>query len=121
MSLPEFNPNTSVPNADGEPVFTAPWQAQAFAMVVQLHERGLFTWTEWATALSKEIAPDKATDETGDIYYRHWLAAAEKLMADKGIVTAETLNQREQKWHRAAHATPHGEPIELSNDPLDQD
>ena len=35
-------------NSDG-PVFTAPWQAQAFAMTLALHERGVFTWPEWAT------------------------------------------------------------------------
>ena len=34
-------------DADG-PVFREPWEAQAFAMAVSLHERGLFTWPEWA-------------------------------------------------------------------------
>ena len=28
---------------DGEPVFREPWEAQAFAMTLALHERGLFT------------------------------------------------------------------------------
>ena len=30
------------------PVFAAPWQAQAFALTLSLHERGAFTWKEWA-------------------------------------------------------------------------
>ena len=39
----------------GGPVFAEPWQAQAFAMAVQLHERGLFTWPEWAETLGRRI------------------------------------------------------------------
>ena len=45
----------SIPrDADG-PVFREPWEAQAFAMTLALHERGLFTWPEWAAALAAEI------------------------------------------------------------------
>ena len=33
-------------------MFAEPWQAEAFAMTVALHERGLFSWGEWAAALS---------------------------------------------------------------------
>ena len=32
-------------DADG-PVFRAPWEAQAFALTVRLHEAGVFTWSE---------------------------------------------------------------------------
>jgi Nitrile hydratase beta subunit, N-terminal len=35
-------------DGDGGPVFEAPWQANAFAMTLALHQRGVFTWTEWA-------------------------------------------------------------------------
>ena len=28
------------------PVFAEPWQAQAFAMAVKLHEEGVFTWPD---------------------------------------------------------------------------
>ena len=45
----------------GGPVFAEPWQAQAFAMAIQLHERGLFTWPEWAAALSAQIAAAQAS------------------------------------------------------------
>ena len=40
------------PETDGEPVFREPWEAHAFAMAVRLHERGLFTWPEWAATLA---------------------------------------------------------------------
>ena len=41
---------------DNAPVFAEPWMAQAFAMVLTLHQRGLFSWPEWAEALSAAIA-----------------------------------------------------------------
>ena len=42
-------------DADG-PVFREPWEAQAFAMALALHARGLFTWNEWAAALASEVS-----------------------------------------------------------------
>ncbi|WP_299868351.1 nitrile hydratase accessory protein [uncultured Hoeflea sp.] len=109
--LAKANPNT--PDA---PVFAEPWQAQAFALAVALHERGLFTWSEWAQALSREVSrPDAAPD--GSDYYRHWLAALETLIAQKGVAGSELVDGIAASWQRAAHATPHGQPISLENDP----
>jgi len=100
---------------DGSPVFREPWQAQAFAMAVRLHQAGHFTWTEWAAALSDEIRRAHAAGDPdlGDTYYQHWLAALERLVATKGLVTADELARRKDAWAAAARDTPHGEPIEL--------
>jgi nitrile hydratase accessory protein len=105
-------------DADG-PVFREPWEAQAFAMAVALHERGAFTWTEWAAALAAEIKIAQAAGDpdTGETYYRHWLAALEKLVAAKALASSSELATRRDQWDRAARATPHGAPIELANDP----
>ena len=110
-------PNIPV-DADG-PVFREPWEAHAFAMALTLHARGLFTWTEWAAALAVEIKASQAggDPDTGETYYRHWLAALEKLVASKALASAAELATRRDQWDRAAHATPHGQPIELANDP----
>lgn len=60
-----------------EPVFAEPWQAQAFALVVALAERGTFSWSEWADTLLAEVhRPDAAAD--GHDYYEHWPHALEK-------------------------------------------
>ena len=91
-----------------EPVFAEPWEAEAFALAVALHERGLFTWPEWSAALGEEI---KRTPEAG--YYRQWLAALERLVADKRVTDADTLARYADAWGRAAERTPHGTPIEL--------
>jgi len=99
------------------PVFAEPWQAEAFAMVVALHERGLFSWSEWAEALSAEVKQPGAAEDGHD-YYAHWLAALEKLLAAKGVAPPRDVDQLAAAWQRAAHATPHGKPIALENDPL---
>lgn len=105
----------AIPRDAGGPVFRAPWEAQAFAMAVMLHERGHFTWKEWAGRLADEIAAAKARGEPDDgtRYYYFWLSALEKLVADKGLVLQDELAARKDAWDRAARATPHGRPIEL--------
>ena len=104
---------------DDEPRFREPWEAQAFALVLALHEAKLFGWNEWAAALSREIhAPQElGRVEGGSAYYRCWLAALESLIVEKGAASREALAARAAAWERAARATPHGEPIVLANDP----
>ena len=104
-----------VPRDDDGPVFREPWEAQAFAMALALHGRGLFTWREWADTLAGEIkrAQAEGDPDTGDTYYRHWLATLEKLIAAKGVATSEALDRYRDAWDHAADRTPHGSPIEL--------
>ena len=101
-------------DAEG-PVFREPWEAQAFAMALALHERGVFTWPEWAAALAAEIKRAQAAGDpdTGETYYRHWLATLEGLISAKGVATSETLHRYRDAWDHAADRTPHGSPIEL--------
>jgi nitrile hydratase accessory protein len=101
-------------DADG-PVFREPWEAQAFAMALALHARGLFTWSDWAAALADEIkrAQGSGDPDTGESYYRHWLATLEKLVSAKGVATRDTLRRYRDAWDHAADRTPHGQPIEL--------
>jgi nitrile hydratase accessory protein len=106
-----------IPRDDDGPVFREPWEAQAFALAVALHERGLFTWPEWAAALGDEIRRSQDAD-AGEDYYRHWLAALERLVAEKQVTDAATLARYADAWGRAAQRTPHGVPIELRPDDL---
>jgi len=105
-------------DAEG-PVFREPWEAQAFAMTLGLFRQGLFTWQEWTAALVAEIGRAQAAGDpdTGETYYLHWLAALERIVAEKGITDAATLGRYRDAWRRAADRTPHGEPILL--DPRD--
>src|SRR6516165_4102126 len=102
-------------DAEG-PVFREPWEAQAFAMALTLHERGVFTWPEWAATLADEIKRSQAAGDpdTGETYYRHWLATLERLVAAKGVASTETLHRYRDAWDHAADRTPHGTPIVLN-------
>jgi nitrile hydratase accessory protein len=105
----------SIPRDDDGPVFRAPWEAQAFAMALTLHERGLFTWLEWAATLADQIKRAQAAGDpdTGETYYQHWLATLERLVAEKGVTSSQTLARYRSAWDHAADRTPHGQPIEL--------
>lgn len=105
-----------VPCRDEAPVFDEPWQAQAFAMALSLQQRGVFTWGEWAATLGDEIrrALAKGDPDDGSTYYVHWMATLERLVAQKGLTSADTLDRTAQAWGRAADRTPHGEPIVLA-------
>jgi nitrile hydratase accessory protein len=104
-----------IPRDNEGPVFREPWEAQAFAMALALHERGLFTWSEWAATLADEIKRAQAAGDpdTGETYYRHWLNALERLVAAKGVTDDSTLARYRDAWDHAADRTPHGTPIEL--------
>jgi nitrile hydratase accessory protein len=97
-------------------IFRAPWEAQAFALAVTLHERGVFTWPEWSAALAAEIERDPEGE-----YYAQWLAALERLVAEHGLTDRLTLARYARGWGRAAERTPHGTPIELRPEDLGVD
>lgn len=115
MPPPDLDRIPSIPRDAEGPVFREPWEAQAFGMAVTLHEQGHFTWKEWTERLAAEIAAAQARGEAddGSRYYHHWLAALEKLVADKRLVGADELAERKHEWDVAARSTPHGQPIEL--------
>ena len=92
--------------------FAEPWQAEAFALVVHLHEGGAFTWSEWAAALAAEIAA-AGPDDDGGRYYEHWLAALERLATEHGMAGREALAERAEAWAEAYRRTPHGRPVTL--------
>jgi len=104
-----------IPRDEQGPVFRVPWEAHAFAMAVVLHQKGLFAWPEWSAMLGEEIKKAQAAGDpdTGETYYRHWLATLERMVAAKGATSAQVLEQHFQAWERAMHRTPHGNPIEL--------
>ena len=115
MQSADFSLLKGLPVKDNSPVFREPWEAQAFSMTLALYERGLFTWNEWAQALSAQIlaAQAQGDPDLGNTYYRHWLAAIEALVNVKGISSPEELGRYQQAWHHAADRVPHGQPIEL--------
>ena len=83
-----------------------------------MHEEGHFTWNEWATCLSEEIirAQEAGDPDLGDTYYAHWLAALERIVKEKGVLSEDSLATRKEAWREAMARTPHGEPVQLQAD-----
>ena len=111
-----------IPRDDNCPVFRAPWEAHAFAMALALYEKGLFAWSEWAAMLAEEIKKAQAAGDpdTGETYYYHWLATLERMVAEKGVISPQSLAQHYDAWEHAMHRTPHGKPIELKPEDFDK-
>ena len=104
-----------LPKDEDGPVFAEPWQAQAFAMAVQLSAEGHFTWTEWTEALGRQLqaAVEAVGRDDGSRYFEHWVAALELLVADKNLTDSAALRERKEAWVEAYLHTPHGQPVEL--------
>ncbi len=103
----------ALPRDDDGPVFRQPWEAQAFAMTLRLHQAGRFTWKEWTECLGAEFAAAESRGEPdwGDAYFLLWLNALEKIVADKGVVDAAALRQRKTEWEDADRETEFGQPV----------
>jgi nitrile hydratase accessory protein len=127
LSTPDLNDLIALrlPQDEGGPVFAEPWEAQAFALAVQLSGQGRFTWPEWAAALASELraAADRGEPDDGSRYYHHWLVALERLVTEKGLTNTDALRERKEAWADAYRHTPHGKPVELGTAgraPVDQ-
>jgi len=111
LSAPDVLALPRLPRDAEGPVFAEPWQAQAFALTLKLHEGRAFSWVEWAEALSEELAGDLTDD--GSRYYEHWVAALERLTTGRNLATRGELAARKDAWKSAYLHTPHGKPVEL--------
>jgi nitrile hydratase accessory protein len=81
----------AVPRKNGELVFESPWEGRAFGLAVALSDRRFYDWDEFRERLVDEIKPDSP-------YYESWLAALEKLLIARGVVTAAELDTRAAEY-----------------------
>jgi len=82
----------ALPRANGELIFTAPWESRAFAMAVALYSGDVYPWERFRGHLIEQIA--QGPPDAGDRYYERWLAALEAVLAREGLVTPEELRRR---------------------------
>jgi len=116
LSRPEaaaIRPREGNPDA---PVFAEPWHAQVLAVAHGLSASGLFSASDWATALGAALRDGEARGEpdTDETYYAAALTALERLVAERSPATGVALAGRIEAWRRAYLATPHGKPVELA-------
>lgn len=117
MSAPDPRDLAPLSGDEASRAFAEPWEAQAFALALQLHAQKAFTWQEWTQALSRRLAA-AGPDDRGSRYYEHWLAALEELVTEKRLAGAGELAARKEAWARAYRQTPHGRPVELAREPF---
>ncbi|MCC5999621.1 MAG: nitrile hydratase accessory protein [Pararhodobacter sp.] len=101
---------SDVPQPDSP--FAEPWQARVFALTVAMNEAGHFAWTDWAAVFGRHLQGTR--DGAGD-YWRAWAAALEEMLTQAGIADDAGVAALAERWQAAAHATPHGQPINLEN------
>ena len=97
-------------------VFSEPWEAQAFAIVVTLSDSGYFTWEEWSNTLTETISRAEAEGgpSDGSDYYVNWVTALEQILKHKNLADALSLASLKAEWEEAYKLTPHGKPVSLS-------
>ena len=83
---------------DANQVFSAPWEARAFAIALGLSQAGIFTWDEFRAKLIAEVAKSdriRERDGTADHgeYYEHFLRALEALLAEKALTPPSDSDQ----------------------------
>jgi nitrile hydratase accessory protein len=81
-----------LPRRNGELVFEAPWESRAFGLAVALQERGVYEWGDFSERLAAEIAAREPDDGSG--YYERWLAAFERVLLERGVVTEAEIAAR---------------------------
>ena len=93
----------TLPRHNGELVFDSPWEGRVFGIVVTMHERGIFEWSDFQQQLIAEIRDWelKHPDGQGFRYYECWERALERL------VFANDLAGREEFWTELEHAAVH--------------
>ncbi len=98
-----------------QPVFEAPWHAEAFAIAVALEARGAFSWPEWTETFGAVLAEhgQRRDLDGGDDYFRAWIAALERICAAKGLADAGALAALREDWEAAYLRTPHGMPVRV--------
>ena len=101
---------------ESNPVFSIPWQADAFVTAVSLSHNGLYRWSEWVENFSSVIStyPQQENETSEEAYYRQWLLSLENMLNQKNIFSTSEIDTRTEKWRRAYLNTPHGHPVELS-------
>ena len=106
MGVPDKLARLSLLSRDEkDPPFAEPWQAQAFAVVVELIESGRLTQEEWSQRLSAELkaAEGRGEYDTGKRYYGYWLAALERLAVDREITEWNELAEEREETRMNDH------------------
>ena len=81
------------PRANGELVFSEPWESRSFGVAVALHDAGIVDFEVFRARLIAEIEAWNASQEPGEgyRYYERWLTALERTLIAEGFVDSAAL------------------------------
>ena len=85
------------PAENGEPVFKEPWEAQAFSLVIALHESGVFSWDEWSDVLAQAICRGLHPGGGEEVVQRVSEAVAEDAGEEAGKKPTERMAEKEDR------------------------
>ena len=95
------------PRANGELVFTEPWESRAFGVAVALHDAGVLDFEAFRARLIGEIGEWEGShppEDHGYRYYERWLTALERTLLSERIVDPVSLEAaREAIAHEWEH------------------
>lgn len=104
-----------VPGIDDAERFHEGWEARVFALIRALGDRRLFTTDQHRDAIER-LDPGEYHAIT---YFERWLAAVERLVVERGLITAEELDAA-QRRRFAGHDDDHPAPPHIAaNAPQD--
>lgn len=84
---------TALPRKNGELVFENAWEGRVFGMAVAIADGQRFEWEEFRQRLIAEIGTADAAG-SDSTYYERWLAAFERLLREKALVSPIELSAR---------------------------
>lgn len=82
-------------------LFGEPWQSRAFGMVLALAEAKHYPYEDFRQSLIRTVGTWDRSHEEDDPtwnYYEQWLAAFEKLVLGKAMITSEELDRRTEEF-----------------------
>jgi nitrile hydratase accessory protein len=100
----------ALPRKNGELVFEAPWESQAFGLAIALYERGHYDWEEFRGRLISEIGDwERSEEDEREVwdYYRRWLASFEALVKDRGLLSEQEIEERTSEFVSGARDDDH--------------
>ena len=95
-------------------IFAEPWQAELFAITLNLHEKGLFNWDSWTKKLGGSLKRDKNKSKDDlEHYFLNWLSVLEETLLEKKVTELTKIMTIEKAWRDAISKTPHGKKVEI--------
>ncbi len=96
-------------------IFSEPWQAELFAITLNLCQRGIFEWDDWTECLGRSLKRGKKKHKDDLVnYFTNWIYALEEKLIEKKVAELKKIKNIENAWRDAISKTPHGKKVEIS-------